>query len=114
MCTEAYVAAAVSLKDLYAQKSKFDCPVIRQTLNAQQSSIPISQSDSSVSTQSLAHGGVPELFLGLSYSATTGRLAVEIIKGSHFRNLAATRPPGQRQRPQHAPAAHTPLSQHDV
>uniref|UniRef100_A0A674NXM0 Synaptotagmin 16 n=1 Tax=Takifugu rubripes TaxID=31033 RepID=A0A674NXM0_TAKRU len=42
------------------------------------------------STNSLAHGGVPELLLGLSYSATTGRLSVEIIKGSHFRNL---RPP---------------------
>lgn len=80
--------------------------MIRQTLTAQQSSTPVSQSDDALSTQSLAHGGVPELFLGLSYSATTGRLAVEIIKGSHFRNLAATRPPGQRRRPQQ----HTRLS----
>uniref|UniRef100_A0A3Q3WIN7 C2 domain-containing protein n=1 Tax=Mola mola TaxID=94237 RepID=A0A3Q3WIN7_MOLML len=53
----------------------------------------VSQSDSASSTQSLAHGGVPELLVGLSYSATTGRLSVEIIKGSHFRNLAINRPP---------------------
>ncbi|XP_056867713.1 synaptotagmin-16 isoform X1 [Takifugu flavidus] len=49
--------------------------------------------DGALSSQSLAHGGVPELLLGLSYSATTGRLSVEIIKGSHFRNLAITKPP---------------------
>lgn len=59
------------------------------SLNAQQSSFP-----SASSTQALAHGGVPELLLGLSYNATTGRLSVEVIKGSHFQNLAATRPPG--------------------
>ncbi|XP_010212470.1 PREDICTED: synaptotagmin-16 [Tinamus guttatus] len=53
----------------------------------------ISHSDSASSTQSLAHGGVPELLVGLSYNATTGRLAVEMIKGSHFRNLAINRPP---------------------
>ncbi|XP_032917529.1 synaptotagmin-16 isoform X2 [Catharus ustulatus] len=53
----------------------------------------ISHSDSASSTQSLSHGGVPELLVGLSYNATTGRLAVEMIKGSHFRNLAINRPP---------------------
>ncbi|KAG9481274.1 hypothetical protein GDO78_010484 [Eleutherodactylus coqui] len=53
----------------------------------------ISQSDSVSSTQSLSHGGVPELLVGLSYSATTGRLSVQMIKGSHFRNLAINRPP---------------------
>ncbi|XP_005047877.1 PREDICTED: synaptotagmin-16 [Ficedula albicollis] len=53
----------------------------------------ISRSDSASSTQSLSHGGVPELLVGLSYNATTGRLAVEMIKGSHFRNLAINRPP---------------------
>lgn len=58
----------------------------------------MSQSDSTSSTQSLAHGGVPELLVGLSYSATTGRLSVEMIKGSHFRNLAVNRPPGQTRR----------------
>lgn len=54
----------------------------------------MSQSDSASSTQSLTHGGVPELLLGLSYNATTGRMSVELVKGSHFRNLATNRPPG--------------------
>nr|XP_021148449.1 synaptotagmin-16 isoform X2 [Columba livia]XP_021148450.1 synaptotagmin-16 isoform X2 [Columba livia] len=53
----------------------------------------ISHSDSASSTQSLSHGGVPELLVGLLYNATTGRLSVEMIKGSHFRNLAINRPP---------------------
>ncbi|XP_038263470.1 synaptotagmin-16 isoform X1 [Dermochelys coriacea] len=53
----------------------------------------ISHSDSASSTQSLSHGGVPELLVGLSYNATTGRLSVEMMKGSHFRNLAINRPP---------------------
>ncbi|XP_064011656.1 synaptotagmin-16 isoform X2 [Pogoniulus pusillus] len=53
----------------------------------------ISHSDSASSAQSLSHGGVPELLVGLLYNATTGRLAVEMIKGSHFRNLAVNRPP---------------------
>lgn len=55
----------------------------------------VSHSDSASSTQSLSHGGVPELLVGLSYNATTGRLSVEMIKGSHFRNLAANRAPGE-------------------
>ncbi|NWY28769.1 SYT16 protein, partial [Pheucticus melanocephalus] len=59
----------------------------------------ISHSDSASSTQSLSHGGVPELLVGLSYNATTGRLAVEMIKGSHFRNLAINRPPGKYLKP---------------
>lgn len=49
--------------------------------------------DSASSTQSLTHGGAPELLLGLSYNATTGRMSVEVVKGSHFRNLALNRPP---------------------
>nr|XP_044629640.1 synaptotagmin-16 isoform X2 [Equus asinus] len=53
----------------------------------------VSQSDSASSTQSLSHGGAPELLVGLSYNATTGRLSVEMIKGSHFRNLAVNRAP---------------------
>lgn len=65
-------------------------PSVIQTMSAQQSPFP----DGALSTQSLAHGGVPELLLGLSYSATTGRLSAEVIKGSHFRNLAVTKPPG--------------------
>ncbi|XP_062037540.1 synaptotagmin-16 [Lepus europaeus] len=52
-----------------------------------------SHRDSAPSTQLLAHGGAPELLVGLSYNATTGRLAVEMIKGSHFRNLALHRAP---------------------
>lgn len=55
----------------------------------------VSQSDSASSTQSLSHGGAPELLVGLSYNATTGRLSVEMIKGSHFRNLAVNRAPGE-------------------
>ncbi|KAJ8788319.1 hypothetical protein J1605_000375 [Eschrichtius robustus] len=54
----------------------------------------VSHSDSASSTQSLSHGGAPELLVGLSYNATTGRLSVEMIKGSHFRNLAVNRVPG--------------------
>ncbi|XP_037688506.1 synaptotagmin-16 isoform X2 [Choloepus didactylus] len=53
----------------------------------------VSRSDSASSTQSLSHGGAPELLVGLLYNATTGRLSVEIIKGSHFRNLAVNRAP---------------------
>ncbi|XP_029350403.1 synaptotagmin-16 isoform X2 [Echeneis naucrates] len=64
-----------------------------KTLNSQLSLSAVSQSDSASSTQSLTHGGVPELLLGLSYNATTGRMSVELIKGSHFRNLAINRPP---------------------
>lgn len=63
----------------------------------------VSQSDSASSTQSLTHGGVPELLVGLSYNATTGRMSVELVKGSHFRNLAINRPPG----PQRASHPHT-------
>ncbi|XP_062947438.1 synaptotagmin-16 [Cynocephalus volans] len=53
----------------------------------------VSHSDSASSMQSLSHGGTPELLVGLSYNATTGRLSVEMIKGSHFRNLAVNRAP---------------------
>ncbi|XP_037073075.1 synaptotagmin-16-like [Pollicipes pollicipes] len=51
------------------------------------------RSDSTSSTQSIHHGGVPELLLGLQYNATTGRLAVEVIKGSHFRATSGSRAP---------------------
>ncbi|XP_036431028.1 synaptotagmin-16 [Colossoma macropomum] len=66
----------------------------RSNLRAIDSQVSLSaQSDSASSSQSLSHGGVPELLLGLAYNATTGRLSVEVIKGSHFRNLALNRPP---------------------
>lgn len=63
------------------------------TGESQQSLSAISRSDSASSNQSLSHGGSPELLAGLGYDPTTGRLAVEIVKGSHFRNLAVNRPP---------------------
>lgn len=47
------------------------------------------------SCQSLERGSVPEVLLGLLYNATTGRLSAEVIKGSHFKNLAANRPPSE-------------------
>ncbi|CAH1979761.1 unnamed protein product [Acanthoscelides obtectus] len=46
--------------------------------------ISLTRSDSTGSRQSMQHGGVPELLLGLCYNATTGRLSVEVVKGSHF------------------------------
>ncbi|XP_068457084.1 synaptotagmin-16 isoform X2 [Clinocottus analis] len=64
-----------------------------KSLDSQLSLSAVSQSDSASSTQSLTHGGVPELLVGLTYNATTGRMSVELIKGSHFRNLALNRPP---------------------
>ena len=40
-------------------------------------------------------GSVSELLLGLTYNGVTGRLSVEIIKGSHFRGGCGndTKPP---------------------
>jgi len=43
----------------------------------------------------MQHGGMPELLLGLAYNGTTGRLSVEVIKGSNFRNMAMNRAPGE-------------------
>ncbi|TRZ01157.1 hypothetical protein DNTS_002837 [Danionella cerebrum] len=63
-----------------------------KSLDSQSSSFS-TQTDSASTSQSVSHGGNPELMLGLSYNATTGRLSVEIIKGSHFRNFALNRPP---------------------
>uniref|UniRef100_A0A182JB69 C2 domain-containing protein n=1 Tax=Anopheles atroparvus TaxID=41427 RepID=A0A182JB69_ANOAO len=48
--------------------------------------LSIARSDSAGSTTSMQHGGVPELLLGLGHNGITGRLTVEIVKGSHFRN----------------------------
>ncbi|XP_035795319.1 synaptotagmin-14-like isoform X2 [Anopheles albimanus] len=48
--------------------------------------LSITRSDSTGSTSSMQHGGVPELLLGLGYNGITGRLTVEIVKGSYFRN----------------------------
>ncbi|CAH1392719.1 unnamed protein product [Nezara viridula] len=54
--------------------------------------VSLGQSDSTGSSVSL-HQGVAELLLGLAYSGTTGRLTVEIIKGSHFRDATLNRAP---------------------
>ncbi|XP_026681482.1 synaptotagmin-16-like [Diaphorina citri] len=55
--------------------------------------LSLGRSDSTDSTHSMLHGGVAELLLGLSYNGTTGRIFIEVIKGSHFRNVAMTRAP---------------------
>eukprot|EP00057_Strongylocentrotus_purpuratus_P009951 XP_011664425.1 PREDICTED: synaptotagmin-14 isoform X4 [Strongylocentrotus purpuratus] len=53
----------------------------------------LSDSNSSSSLQSMSQGSVPEILIGLAYNATTGRLDVEVIKGSHFKQRAAGRAP---------------------
>ncbi|XP_021934043.1 synaptotagmin-16 isoform X3 [Zootermopsis nevadensis] len=69
-------------------------PRVNLTLNSSASDLlSLARSDSTGSTHSMQHGGVPELLLGLAYNGTTGRLSIEVVKGSHFRNLAMTRPP---------------------
>lgn len=56
--------------------------------------LSLARSDSTGSTTSMQqHGGVPELLMGLGYNGTTGRLTVEIVKGSHFRNLSLGKAP---------------------
>lgn len=41
----------------------------------------------------MQHGGVPELLIGLGYNGLTGRLSVEVVKGSQFRNVALSKAP---------------------
>uniref|UniRef100_H2ZWJ2 Synaptotagmin 14 n=1 Tax=Latimeria chalumnae TaxID=7897 RepID=H2ZWJ2_LATCH len=80
-------------------QGKMSVPVILEPCcsltgcDSQMSMSEMSCSESTSSCQSLAHGSAPEVLIGLLYNATTGRLSVEVIKGSHFRNLAANRPP---------------------
>ncbi|KAM6968959.1 synaptotagmin-14 isoform 2-T2 [Tautogolabrus adspersus] len=50
-------------------------------------------SESASSFQSVSQISTPEILVGLVYNATTGRLSVEVIKGIHFKNLAANKPP---------------------
>ncbi|XP_036406039.1 synaptotagmin-14-like [Megalops cyprinoides] len=52
----------------------------------------LSYSDGAASYRSAEQDSRPEILLGLVYSSTTGRLSVEIIKGSHFRT-APDKPP---------------------
>ncbi|XP_060103291.1 synaptotagmin-14 isoform X2 [Heteronotia binoei] len=80
-------------------QGKMSVPVILEPAysisgcDSQMSMSEMSCSESTSSCQSLAHGSAPEILIGLLYNATTGRLAAEVIKGSHFKNLAANRPP---------------------
>ncbi|XP_040286124.1 synaptotagmin-14 [Bufo bufo] len=61
--------------------------------DSQMSMSEVSCTESTSSCQSLVHGAAPEILIGLLYNATTGRLSAEVIKGSHFKNLSASRPP---------------------
>nr|KAF6291804.1 synaptotagmin 14 [Myotis myotis] len=80
-------------------QGKMSLPVILEPsynhsgCDSQMSMSEVSCSRSTSSCQSLEHGSVPEILIGLLYNATTGRLSAEVIKGSHFKNLAANRPP---------------------
>ncbi|XP_058525125.1 synaptotagmin-14 isoform X3 [Ochotona princeps] len=80
-------------------QGKMSLPVILEPsynhsgCDSQMSMSEMSCSGSTSSCQSLEHGSVPEILVGLLYNATTGRLSAEVIKGSHFKNLAANRPP---------------------
>lgn len=69
-----------------------------QGCDSQVSASEMSCTESMSSCQSLEHGSVPEILVGLLYNATTGRLSAEVIKGSHFKNLAANRPPSECKR----------------
>ncbi|XP_058691492.1 synaptotagmin-14 isoform X2 [Poecile atricapillus] len=80
-------------------QGKMSVPVILEPsyslpgCDSQLSMSEVSCSESTSSCQSLVHGSAPEILIGLLYNATTGRLSAEVIKGSHFKNLAANRPP---------------------
>uniref|UniRef100_A0A3B3QIH7 Synaptotagmin 14 n=1 Tax=Paramormyrops kingsleyae TaxID=1676925 RepID=A0A3B3QIH7_9TELE len=80
-------------------QGKMHIPVILDpgcTLPGCESQVSISEmscSESTSSFQSSGQGSSPEILVGLVYNATTGRLSVEVIKGSHFKNLAANKPP---------------------
>ncbi|XP_041107077.1 synaptotagmin-14 isoform X1 [Polyodon spathula] len=69
------------------------CCNLTQGCDSQMSTSELSCSETTSSCQTLAHSSTPEILVGLIYNATTGRLSVEVIKGSHFKNLAANRPP---------------------
>ncbi|XP_035387176.1 synaptotagmin-14 isoform X2 [Electrophorus electricus] len=60
---------------------------------SQMSVYDASCSETVSSFPSAGQGTAPEILLGLVYNATTGRLSVEVIKGSHFKNIAANKPP---------------------
>lgn len=69
------------------------CSTISQLCGSSSDLLSLARSDSTGSTTSMQHGGVPELLLGLGYNGLTGRLSVEIVKGSHFRNVSLSKAP---------------------
>ncbi|KAG8431782.1 hypothetical protein GDO86_019918 [Hymenochirus boettgeri] len=80
-------------------QGKMSVPVVLESsyslsgCDSQMSMSEMSCTESTSSCQSLVHGSAPEILIGLLYNATTGRLSAEVIKGSHFKNLSANRPP---------------------
>ncbi len=68
---------------------------VSQGSDSQASMSDVSCSETASSFPSAGQGSAPEILLGLLYNATTGRLSVEVIKGSHFKNLAANKPPSE-------------------
>ncbi|KAM9354146.1 synaptotagmin-14 [Pholidichthys leucotaenia] len=80
-------------------QGKISVPVILEpccTLPAGESQLSLSDvtcSESASSFPSVSQASAPEILVGLVYNATTGRLSVEVIKGIHFKNLAANKPP---------------------
>uniref|UniRef100_A0A3B1KBU7 Synaptotagmin XIVb n=1 Tax=Astyanax mexicanus TaxID=7994 RepID=A0A3B1KBU7_ASTMX len=55
--------------------------------------VSVSRSVGALSYHSTGESSTPELLLGLLYNSSTGRLAAEVIKGSHFKNSATDQPP---------------------
>ncbi|XP_075879543.1 synaptotagmin-14 isoform X1 [Nelusetta ayraudi] len=80
-------------------QGKMSVPVILEpccALPGSESQVSLSDmtcSESASSFPSVSQASTPEILVGLLYNATTGRLSVEIIKGIHFKNLAANKPP---------------------
>uniref|UniRef100_A0AAV2JDW5 C2 domain-containing protein n=1 Tax=Knipowitschia caucasica TaxID=637954 RepID=A0AAV2JDW5_KNICA len=80
-------------------QGKMSVPVILDpccTLPGGESQVSLSDmtcSESASSFQSVSQTSAPEILVGLVYNATTGRLSVEVIKGIHFKNLAANKGP---------------------
>ncbi|XP_029111398.1 synaptotagmin-14-like isoform X2 [Scleropages formosus] len=55
--------------------------------------VSVTRSEGTSSFRSAGRGSTAEILVGLIYSAATGRLSVEVIKGSYFKNMAADKPP---------------------
>lgn len=60
------------------------------------SSLAKSDSGGSASSINSLQGGVPELLLSLAYNASTGRLLIDVAKGSNFRTAGSGRALGNR------------------